>query len=66
VDGEKKLSELRALLEETDLRIAETKKDTYEFKRDIVVGAENFRTGRVVIMVSHSLFFQLALSALCP
>ena len=45
-DGEKKLSELRALLEETDLRIAETKKDTYEFKRDIVVGAENFRTGK--------------------
>mmetsp|Transcript_26077 Transcript_26077/g.64138 ORF Transcript_26077/g.64138 Transcript_26077/m.64138 type:complete len:344 (-) Transcript_26077:226-1257(-) len=46
VDGEKRLSELRALLEETDLRIAETKKDTYEFKRDIVVGAENFRTGK--------------------
>mmetsp|Transcript_2289 Transcript_2289/g.5449 ORF Transcript_2289/g.5449 Transcript_2289/m.5449 type:complete len:358 (-) Transcript_2289:229-1302(-) len=45
-DGEKKLSELRALLEETDLRIAETKKDTYEFKRDIVVGAENIRTGK--------------------
>lgn len=44
--GEKRLSELRALLEETDLRIAETKKDTYEFKRDIVVGAENFRTGK--------------------
>jgi len=46
VAGEKTLSELRALLEETDLRIAETKKDTYEFKRDIVVGAENFRTGK--------------------
>lgn len=46
VEGEKKLSELQALLEETDLRIAETKKDTYEFKRDIVVGAENYRTGK--------------------
>jgi hypothetical protein len=36
------------MMEETDLRIAETKKDTYEFKRDIVVGAENFRTGKTV------------------
>lgn len=47
-EGEKQLGELRALMEETDLRIAETKKDTYEFKRDIVVGAENFRTGKTV------------------
>lgn len=37
---------LQSMMEETDLRIAETKKDTYEFKRDIVVGAENFRTGK--------------------
>jgi hypothetical protein len=27
------------------VRIAELKKEAYEFKRDIVVGAENFRTG---------------------
>lgn len=47
-EGEKTLDELRAMMEETDLRIAETKKDTYEFKRDIVVGAENFRTGKTV------------------
>jgi hypothetical protein len=38
----------QSMMEETDLRIAETKKDTYEFKRDIVVGAENFRTGKTV------------------
>ena len=35
----------QALLEQTDVRIAEMKKEAYEFKRDIVVGAENFRTG---------------------
>ncbi len=30
------------------MRIAETKKDTYEFKRDIIIGAENPRTGKVI------------------
>jgi hypothetical protein len=30
------------------VRIAEMKKEAYEFKRDIVVGAENFRTGTSV------------------
>ena len=29
------------------MRIAETKKDTYEFKRDIIIGAENPRTGKI-------------------
>jgi hypothetical protein len=36
------------VLEETDVRIAELKKDAYEFKRDIVTGAENFRTGKTI------------------
>merc|ERR1711998_548768 len=53
VEGEKKNSEklidtLKAVLEETDIRIAELKKDAYEFKRDIVVGAENMRTGKTM------------------
>ena len=30
------------------MRIAEIKKDAYEFKRDIVTGAENFRTGKII------------------
>lgn len=30
------------------MRIAELKKEAYEFKRDIVVGAENFRTGKTM------------------
>jgi hypothetical protein len=34
-------------MEEVDMRIAETKKDTYEFKRDIIIGAENPRTGKI-------------------
>ena len=36
------------MIEENDLRIAETKKNTYEFKRDIVIGAENTRTGKIM------------------
>ena len=38
----------QAVLEETDQRIAELRKEAYEFKRDIVVGAENFRTGKTM------------------
>lgn len=53
MEGEKKNSEklidtLKAVLEETDIRISELKKDAYEFKRDIVVGAENMRTGKTM------------------
>jgi hypothetical protein len=46
--SERLIDTLRAVLEETDVRIAELKKDAYEFKRDIVVGAENFRTGKTM------------------
>ena len=35
-------------MEEADLRLAETKKEGYEFDRDIVKGAVNQRTTRVV------------------
>ena len=35
-------------MEEADLRLAEIKKTSYEFERDIVKGAENTRTGKVV------------------
>ncbi|GMH72400.1 hypothetical protein TL16_g05906 [Triparma laevis f. inornata] len=48
ITSEKLIDTLRAVLEETDLRISELKKDAYEFKRDIVVGAENMRTGRTM------------------
>merc|ERR1719486_1429706 len=46
--SERLIDTLRAVLEETDIRIAELKKDAYEFKRDIVVGAENMRRGKPV------------------
>ncbi|GBG28885.1 Coiled-coil domain-containing protein 113 [Hondaea fermentalgiana] len=48
LNSEKLIDSLRAVLEETDLRIGDLKKEAYEFKRDIVVGAENFRTGKTV------------------
>eukprot|EP00750_Incisomonas_marina_P018583 INCI3026.1.p1 GENE.INCI3026.1~~INCI3026.1.p1 ORF type:complete len:314 (-),score=91.76 INCI3026.1:585-1526(-) len=43
--SEKIIDTLKAVIEETDLRISELRKEAHEFKRDIVVGAENFRTG---------------------
>ena len=46
--SEQLVDTLRARMEECDVRIAEIKKDAYEFKRDIVTGAENFRTGKIV------------------
>jgi len=36
------------MLEQTELRIASLKKEAYEFKRDIVVGGENPRTGKTI------------------
>mmetsp|Transcript_1352 Transcript_1352/g.2798 ORF Transcript_1352/g.2798 Transcript_1352/m.2798 type:complete len:338 (-) Transcript_1352:591-1604(-) len=46
--SEKLMDALKSSMEETDVRIAEVKKDAYEFKRDIVTGAENFRTGKTI------------------
>eukprot|EP00164_Ancoracysta_twista_P003733 GFYU01005006.1.p1 GENE.GFYU01005006.1~~GFYU01005006.1.p1 ORF type:complete len:400 (-),score=158.62 GFYU01005006.1:213-1379(-) len=39
---------LKALIEESDVKIAEIKREAYEYKRDIVVGAENYRTGKTI------------------
>jgi len=46
--SEQNLDILRALMEETEIRTAEVKRDAYEFRRDIVVGAENPRTGKTM------------------
>jgi len=46
--SEHNLDILKALMEETDVRTAEVKRDAYEFRRDIVVNAENPRTGKTV------------------
>mmetsp|Transcript_17568 Transcript_17568/g.30149 ORF Transcript_17568/g.30149 Transcript_17568/m.30149 type:complete len:351 (-) Transcript_17568:663-1715(-) len=46
--GDKDIDDIRTLMEEVDMRIAETKKDTYEFKRDIIIGSENPRTGKIM------------------
>jgi hypothetical protein len=46
--SEKMVDTLKAVLEETEVRITELKHDAYEFKRDVVVGAENPRTGKIM------------------
>lgn len=46
--SEKMIDTLRSVLEETEIRINELKRDAYEFKRDVVVGAENVRTGKIM------------------
>jgi hypothetical protein len=47
-NSEKMIDTLRAVLEETEIRIGELKRDAYEFKRDVVIGAENARTGKIM------------------
>ena len=47
-EGEQYLQELRIQMEHSELNISETKKDLYEFKRDVVVGSENPRTGKII------------------
>lgn len=47
-NSEKMIDTLRAVLEETEIRIGEMKRDAYEFKRDVVVGAEHARTGKIM------------------
>jgi hypothetical protein len=37
--------QIKIMLEEVDIRMAEAKKDTLDFKRDIIVAAENPKTG---------------------
>lgn len=47
-NAEKMIDTLRAVLEETEIRIGELKREAYEFKREVVVGAENARTGKIM------------------
>lgn len=44
--GDKDVYDICTLMEEVDMRITESKKDTYEFKRDIILGGEDARTGK--------------------
>jgi hypothetical protein len=36
------------MLEEVDIRMTEARKETHDFKRDIIVGAENPGTGKTM------------------
>ncbi|XP_013405917.1 coiled-coil domain-containing protein 113 [Lingula anatina] len=47
-ESERVLDTYRAIMEEADIRINEIKKASYEFERDIVKGAVNTRTGKVI------------------
>ncbi len=47
-DAEKDLDTQRAILEEADVRFNESKKDLYEFERDIYKGAVNQKTKKVI------------------
>jgi len=47
-DSEKVLDNHKAIIEEADIRSAEIKKASYEFDRDVLKGAVNQRTGKVV------------------
>merc|ERR1712178_281766 len=47
-DSEKILDTFKAIIEEADIRSAEIKKASYEFERDVLKGAVNQRTGKVI------------------
>lgn len=47
-ESEKILDTYKAIMEEADIRLAETKKECYEFDRDIVKGSVNNRTYKVI------------------
>jgi|EP01047_Picozoa_sp_COSAG01_P011671 hypothetical protein len=44
----KLLDRLLAIMEECTMRTAQVKKDVYEFRREVVIGGENPRTGKIV------------------
>ena len=44
-DASRRIDRLRAVLQQTDLRIADLKREAFEFKRDVVVHGEDPRTG---------------------
>lgn len=47
-ESERTLEDLKALLEEADVSIAQTKKESYEFRRDVVMGGQNGQTGKTM------------------
>eukprot|EP00820_Chromera_velia_P019814 Cvel_28541.t1-p1 / transcript=Cvel_28541.t1 / gene=Cvel_28541 / organism=Chromera_velia_CCMP2878 / gene_product=Coiled-coil domain-containing protein 113, putative / transcript_product=Coiled-coil domain-containing protein 113, putative / location=Cvel_scaffold3758:8520-11997(+) / protein_length=363 / sequence_SO=supercontig / SO=protein_coding / is_pseudo=false len=50
-ESDKSIEVLKALMEETDIRQQEVHRETYEFRRDIVVGAEHPRSGKTMAEV---------------
>jgi len=48
LEGEKEVEQLQSLREETETHISEIKREAFEFRRDIVAGAVNPRTGTIM------------------
>eukprot|EP00388_Colpodella_angusta_P043244 GDKK01058910.1.p1 GENE.GDKK01058910.1~~GDKK01058910.1.p1 ORF type:complete len:303 (-),score=89.99 GDKK01058910.1:14-922(-) len=46
--AQKNVELLKALMEETEIRTQELKREAYELRRDVVVAAENTRTGKTM------------------
>ena len=42
------LDVLRAMLDDIDMTIGEIKREAHDFKREIVIGAENPKTGKII------------------
>ncbi|XP_028410048.1 coiled-coil domain-containing protein 113-like [Dendronephthya gigantea] len=47
-ESERILDNYKAIMEEADIQIAETKKASYEFNRDIIQGSVNARTSKII------------------
>ncbi len=43
--GEKDVEDIRTLVEEVEQRLAEARKGTYEFKRDVILGTQGGHSG---------------------
>ena len=47
------LDVLRAMLDDIDMTIGEIKREAHDFKREIVIGAENPKTGKIIAEKLH-------------
>ena len=65
-ESEKLLDRLQAITEECDMRIAQVKKDVYEFRREIVIGGESARTGKIVAEKVIRYFEEKLRAKVCP
>lgn len=46
--GQKDVGEMQCMIQEIEMHIVDLKKDTFEFKRDVIIGGENAMTGALL------------------